>query len=239
MAVNLDPPDPATLAPVPGVELGVAEAGIRKARRKDLLVMRLAEGRASQACSRTTASAPRRCSVCREHLGAGRAIRALVVNTGNANCGTGEAGLARAARTCEAVARSCSAARRRRCCRSRPASSWSRCRSSASKRRCRAASRRWAGRTGRDAAAAIMTTDTLPKAASRAIRDRRRRRHRHRHRQGRRHDPAEHGDDARLRRDRRAVSAARAPASSCARPPTARSTASPSTATRRPTTRSC
>ena len=46
MAVNLPPPDPASLHPVPGVELGVAMAGVRKAERKDLLVMRLAEGSA-------------------------------------------------------------------------------------------------------------------------------------------------------------------------------------------------
>jgi len=46
MAVNLPPPDPASLHPVPGVELGVAMAGVRKADRKDLLVMRFAEGAA-------------------------------------------------------------------------------------------------------------------------------------------------------------------------------------------------
>ena len=91
----------------------------------------------------------------------------------------------------------------RRCCRSRPASSWSRCRSIASSRDCRVprapGADRWARRGRGD-------HDDRHGAESRVgpLRSRRARDHGHRHRQRRRHDPAEHGDDARLRRDRRA-----------------------------------
>jgi glutamate N-acetyltransferase/amino-acid N-acetyltransferase len=102
MAVNLAPPDPASLLPVPGVDLGVAMAGVRKADRKDLLVMRLAEG--SEVAGVFTQN--RFCAapviLARRNLAEG-GIRALVVNTGNANAGTGADGLKRAARVCEAL----------------------------------------------------------------------------------------------------------------------------------------
>jgi glutamate N-acetyltransferase / amino-acid N-acetyltransferase len=104
MPVNLAAPRRADLAPVAGVELGWAEAGIRKPGRKDLLVMRLAP----QATVAGVFTRNRFCAapvqVCRTHLAAGRGIRALVVNTGNANAGTGETGLAHARQTCVAVA---------------------------------------------------------------------------------------------------------------------------------------
>ena len=103
MPVNLQPPRREDLWPVSGVELGWAEAGIRKANRKDLLVIRLAEGAnvAGVFTQNRFAAAP--VQVCREHLAAGP-IRALVVNTGNANAGTGEPGLAAARATCAAAA---------------------------------------------------------------------------------------------------------------------------------------
>jgi glutamate N-acetyltransferase/amino-acid N-acetyltransferase len=106
MAVNLPPPDPAKLLAVPGVELGFAEAGIRKRGGRDLMLMRLAAGtRVAGVFTRNSfAAAP--VQVCRAHLAAGGTIRALIVNAGNANCGTGEAGLAAARRSCEAVAAS-------------------------------------------------------------------------------------------------------------------------------------
>jgi glutamate N-acetyltransferase/amino-acid N-acetyltransferase len=104
MPVNLNAPDPQALHPVPGVELGIAEAGVRKANRKDLLVIRLGEG--AQVAGVFTKN--RFCAapvvVCREHLASGSSIRALVINTGNANAGTGEPGLAAARATCEALA---------------------------------------------------------------------------------------------------------------------------------------
>ena len=103
MAVNLAPPAPAFLHPVPGVELGVAMAGVRKANRKDLLVMRLAEGSAVAGVFTQNRFCAAPVILARRNLGEGD-IRALVVNTGNANAGTGADGLKRAARVCEALA---------------------------------------------------------------------------------------------------------------------------------------
>ncbi len=105
MAVNLAPPDPVSLRPVRGVELGIAAAGIRKSGRKDLLLIRLAEGsRIAGVFTRNRfCAAP--VVVAREHLAARAGVRALVVNTGNANAGTGSEGMARARATCDAVAR--------------------------------------------------------------------------------------------------------------------------------------
>jgi len=108
MPVNLSAPDPHALHPVAGVALGVAEAGIRKANRKDLLVMRIEEGAqvAGVFTQNRFCAAP--VTVAREHLNSlngGRSIRALVVNTGNANAGTGASGIAHARATCEALAR--------------------------------------------------------------------------------------------------------------------------------------
>lgn len=93
-----------TLLPVPGVRLGVAEAGIRKANRKDLVVLALDAGShvAGVFTQNRFAAAP--VQVCRAHLAATDAIRALVINTGNANAGTGASGLADAQRMCTALA---------------------------------------------------------------------------------------------------------------------------------------
>jgi glutamate N-acetyltransferase/amino-acid N-acetyltransferase len=108
MTVNLPLPQKADLKPVKGFAMGIAEAGIKKANRKDLLVMTVAPG--SQVAGVFTQN--RFCAapvqVCREHLaqeGAKGAIRALVVNTGNANAGTGEQGMKYALETCQALAR--------------------------------------------------------------------------------------------------------------------------------------
>ena len=105
MPVNLSAPDPSTLQPVAGLRLGVAEAGIRKANRKDLLVLHLDEGaRVAGVFTRNRfCAAP--VTVAREHLRkCDSRVRALVVNTGNANAGTGAEGLAAARATCEALA---------------------------------------------------------------------------------------------------------------------------------------
>ena len=105
MPVNLNPPDPKSLLPVPGVELGIAEAGIRKANRKDLLMMRFAPNSkvAGVFTQNRFCAAP--VTMCREHLAANNGIRALVVNTGCANAGTGESGLKNAKETCLEAAR--------------------------------------------------------------------------------------------------------------------------------------
>ena len=104
MAVNLSAPNPADLLSVPGVRLGVAEAGIRKAQRKDLTVMLLHEGAAVGGVFTRNRYCAAPVQVCREHLAAGHGIRALVVNTGCANAGTGEQGLIDARTVCIALA---------------------------------------------------------------------------------------------------------------------------------------
>src|ERR671929_973598 len=100
MAVNLSAPRAEALHPVAGVRIGVAEAGIRKANRKDLTVFLLDEGAAAAGVFTQNRFCAAPVQVCREHLSRG-GIRAIVVNTGNANAGTGEDGLARARSTCK------------------------------------------------------------------------------------------------------------------------------------------
>src|SRR5919204_6018896 len=102
MAVNLPPPDPATLHPVPGVELGVAMAGVRKANRKDLLVMRFAPGTTVAGLFTQNRFCAAPVILARKHLK--NDVEALVVNTGNANAGTGKRGLEDAMAVCEALA---------------------------------------------------------------------------------------------------------------------------------------
>ncbi len=171
MPVNLKPPDPKQLLPVTGVSLGVAEAGIRKAGRKDLLVMKLDSGArvAGVFTQNRFCAAP--VTVARQHLSMldpDASIRALVVNTGCANAGTGREGVAAARQSCNELARllECSATQVlpfstgvimeplpvERIAAGLPA--------------CLADLREdnWLA-----AAQAIMTTDTLPKAASRRV----------------------------------------------------------------------
>ena len=102
MAVNLLPPQAAALHPVPGLELGVAMAGIKKANRRDLLVMRLAQGAAVAGVFTRNRFCAAPVLVCKKNLK--EKVRALVVNTGNANAGTGEDGLKRALQVCAALA---------------------------------------------------------------------------------------------------------------------------------------
>ncbi|MGV3570093.1 MAG: bifunctional glutamate N-acetyltransferase/amino-acid acetyltransferase ArgJ [Ramlibacter sp.] len=104
MAVNLSAPAAASLHPVAGVRIGVAEAGIRKANRKDLTVFLLEPGTAVAGVFTRNRFCAAPVQVGREHLVRGD-IRAMVINTGNANAGTGEDGLARARATCAAAAR--------------------------------------------------------------------------------------------------------------------------------------
>jgi glutamate N-acetyltransferase/amino-acid N-acetyltransferase len=85
--------------------LGIAEAGIKRADRKDLLVIQLDEGATIAGVFTTNRFCAAPVIVAREHLASGKAIRALVVNTGNANAGTGEQGMAAARTTCGALAK--------------------------------------------------------------------------------------------------------------------------------------
>ena len=107
MPVNLSAPDPTHLHPVAGLRIGTAMAGIRKANRRDLVVFLLDEGAAVAGVFTKNRFCAAPVQLCQAHLaaGSGAGIRALVVNTGNANAGTGAEGLARATRTCEALAR--------------------------------------------------------------------------------------------------------------------------------------
>ena len=105
MPVNLSAPDPAALFAVPGVRIGVTEAGIRKANRKDLTVVLIDEGSAVGGVFTQNRFCAAPVQVCRDHLKAAHGIRAMVINTGNANAGTGEDGLARTRTVCVALAR--------------------------------------------------------------------------------------------------------------------------------------
>jgi glutamate N-acetyltransferase / amino-acid N-acetyltransferase len=104
MAVNLARPEAASLHPVPGVRVGVAAAGIKKPGRKDLLLIALDPGATVAGVFTRNRFCAAPVIVAREHLAAGGAVRALVVNTGNANAGTGDDGLARARKVCDAAA---------------------------------------------------------------------------------------------------------------------------------------
>ncbi len=103
MPVNFTPTPREQLLPIKGISLGIAEANIKKPGRKDLLVIAI-EDQASVAAVFTQnrfCAAP--VTLARKHLGYGKPIRALVINTGNANAGTGDEGLSRAMTTCSAL----------------------------------------------------------------------------------------------------------------------------------------
>ena len=105
MPVNLPKLSPSDLLPVNGVKLGYAKAHIRKPDRKDVLVMLLAEGShvAGVFTQNRFCAAP--VTLSKQHLASSNAIRALLVNTGNANAGTGEAGMQHAKQSCDALAK--------------------------------------------------------------------------------------------------------------------------------------
>jgi len=103
MAVKLAAPNPSDLLAIKGIRLGVTEAGIRKTNRRDLLLITLATGtRVAGVFTRNRfCAAP--VVVAKTNLQSGGNIRALLVNTGCANAGTGEDGIARTRRTCAEV----------------------------------------------------------------------------------------------------------------------------------------
>ena len=105
MAVNSPLPIRAQLTPVPGLQLGYAQAGIKKPGRKDVLVLKLAPGATVAGVFTTNRFCAAPVQVSKDHLAGTQPIVALVVNTGNANAGTGEAGLANANATCAALAK--------------------------------------------------------------------------------------------------------------------------------------
>ena len=110
MPVNLNPPVASQLKAIAGVRIGITEAGVRKANRKDLTVILLDEGATVAGVFTKNRFCAAPVQICREHLRlsqtstAANGIRAMVINTGNANAGTGEDGLNRAQSTCKALA---------------------------------------------------------------------------------------------------------------------------------------
>jgi glutamate N-acetyltransferase / amino-acid N-acetyltransferase len=105
MPVALVAPHAADLHAVSGLKIGVTQAHVRKPNRKDLSVLLLDEGAAVGAVFTQNRFCAAPVQVCRQHLQARHGIRALVINTGNANAGTGEPGLVNARATCIALAR--------------------------------------------------------------------------------------------------------------------------------------
>ncbi len=109
MAVNFPLPTPFKLKPVPGIQLGYAEAGIKKPNRKDLLVLKLAPTATVAGVFTTNRFCAAPVQLAKAHLAqsasTGKPITALVINTGNANAGTGDAGMANAQATCDALAK--------------------------------------------------------------------------------------------------------------------------------------
>jgi glutamate N-acetyltransferase/amino-acid N-acetyltransferase len=172
MAVNFPSIDPEQLHPVAGVALGWAEANIRKPNRKDVLVMSLEAGATVAGVFTANRFCAAPVTVCREHLdrvrSGGEGIRALVVNTGNANAGTGEPGLAHARETCAELARLAGIAAEQVL----PFSTGvileplpiDRLKAGLPAALANLRAANWY-----DAAQAIMTTDTLPKAASQQV----------------------------------------------------------------------
>ena len=104
MSVNLPAPNPAELFPVAGLRIGVTEAGVRKANRKDLTVVLIDQGASVSGVFTKNRFCAAPVQLCREHLDSGASVRAMLINTGNANAGTGEDGRARAMSTCVALA---------------------------------------------------------------------------------------------------------------------------------------
>ena len=104
MPVHLHSPAPESLLPIAGVRIGTAQAGIRKAGRRDLTVFLLDPGASVAGVFTQNRFCAAPVQVCREHLASGQSARALLINTGNANAGTGAQGLADARATCAALA---------------------------------------------------------------------------------------------------------------------------------------
>ena len=181
MSVHLAPPTAAQLHPVQGLRIGVAQAGIKKAGRKDLTVVLIDEGASVGGVFTQNRFCAAPVQICRQHLlatqanpddkplGTSQGIRALLINTGNANAGTGEEGLQRANETCEALAQALSIQAKQvlpfstgvimeplpytRIVAGLPAA-------------IAAAGNAPSSQQWMDAAEGIMTTDTVPKAAS-------------------------------------------------------------------------
>jgi len=160
MAVNLPAPEPGALLPVPGVELAVGMAGIKKPNRKDLLVIKLAPGAVAAGVFTQNRFCAAPVTLARKHLK--NSVLGLVVNTGNANAGTGKEGIDRAFAVCRSISKALN-------CKPDQILPFSTgvIMEQLPVEKIAAAELRDA--TWLDAAEAIMTTDTVPKAFSRRV----------------------------------------------------------------------
>ncbi|WP_111978819.1 bifunctional glutamate N-acetyltransferase/amino-acid acetyltransferase ArgJ [Algibacillus agarilyticus] len=104
MPVNLPAIETQTLHPIKGIRLGWTEANIKKPNRKDLLVIEIANGSSVSGVFTQNRFCAAPVTLCKQRLATGLPIKALVINTGNANAGTGEVGMQDAVATCEQVA---------------------------------------------------------------------------------------------------------------------------------------
>ncbi|MEO8079973.1 MAG: bifunctional glutamate N-acetyltransferase/amino-acid acetyltransferase ArgJ [Caldimonas sp.] len=169
MPVNLSASSNDDLHPVAGIAIGTAMAGVRKANRRDVTVVTIEPGAAVAGVFTANRFCAAPVQLCREHLTAGRGARAILVNTGNANAGTGADGLARARSTCAALAAQLGCAPDQVL----PFSTGvimetlpnDRIEAALPAALANARPDHWA-----EAAEAIMTTDTVPKAFSRSLR---------------------------------------------------------------------
>ncbi|MBK8106067.1 MAG: bifunctional glutamate N-acetyltransferase/amino-acid acetyltransferase ArgJ [Betaproteobacteria bacterium] len=171
MPVNLTALDPALLNAVPGLRIATVMAGVRKTNRRDLVLFALEEGAAVAGVFTTNRFCAAPVQICQRQLAAGHAVRALLVNTGNANAGTGADGLARAERGCSALAAQLGLHAQQVLpfstgviMETLPVE-----RIEAALPTLVAALRPADGAAWAEAAQGIMTTDTLPKAASRQV----------------------------------------------------------------------
>jgi len=103
MPVNLKPLTIDSISPIKGISLGTAKAHIKKPNRKDLLLVTIAEGSRVSGVFTQNAFCAAPVLLCKEHLKNESDIRALIINTGCANAGTGEEGILKAKETCQAV----------------------------------------------------------------------------------------------------------------------------------------
>lgn len=103
MPVKLFAPKAESLLPVKGVQLGYAEAYVRKPNRKDVLVITLPEHSRVAGVFTLNRFCAAPVILCKDFLAQQAGIRALLVNTGCANAGTGKDGLERAKQSCEAL----------------------------------------------------------------------------------------------------------------------------------------
>ena len=171
MPVNLQRPQAQDLLPVAGVDIGVAMAGIRKAQRHDLVLFSLAAGSAVAGVFTRNRFCAAPVQVCREHLTSAHSsggIRALIINTGNANAGTGADGLQRSRATCATVAQALGVSTEQVL----PFSTGVIMETLPVERISAAIAAVVAARQANNwlaAAEGIMTTDTLPKAVSRQV----------------------------------------------------------------------